>query len=83
MNCFSIQFGLLLRLRELARVESIEVEEDVHLRCTLRYKNEDLKHLEAAFDSYPANSKQSEGHVSFIEAADRTCRNSCGCANDS
>ena len=60
-----------LRLRELAHLESVEIEEDLHLSQALRYENEDLKHLELAFDSYPAIRKPSTGKVSFIEAADR------------
>lgn len=58
------------QLRELAGIESIECEEDVHLTIPQRYLNSDLQHLEAAFDLYPAQEKDSDGHVSFIEAAD-------------
>ncbi|MHA6258432.1 helicase-exonuclease AddAB subunit AddB [Sporosarcina sp. CAU 1771] len=59
-----------LRLRELARSESIEVEEDVYLSETQRFQNTDLHHLEAAFDTYPTPEKSAEGHVKLIEAAD-------------
>ena len=31
----------------------------------LRFKNEDLVHLETAFDSYPATAKKSEGQCIF------------------
>lgn len=58
-----------VHLGELARSESIELEEDLHLGTPLRYENEDLKHLEAAFDRYPAQGKESDGNVSFIEVA--------------
>jgi len=60
-----------LRLRDVAKVESVEVEEDVHLTDAHRFNNGDLKHLETNFDSYPTVSQESEGYVSFIEAADR------------
>lgn len=60
-----------LRLRELARAESVEIEEDIHLMEGLRFKTDDLSHLEKAFDSYPTAPKASDGNVSFIEAADR------------
>lgn len=59
-----------LRLRELARTESITVEEDVYLSTTRRFENEDLRHIEAAFDNYPTPQKMSEGNVNLIEAAD-------------
>ena len=45
-----------LKLRELARVESVEVEEDVYLAEAKRYQNSDLRHLEAEFDHYPATA---------------------------
>ena len=70
MSCSLIQFVLAVHLRELARAESIELEEDLHLSMPLRYENEDLKHLETAFDSYPANCKTIRWSCSFIEAAD-------------
>lgn len=60
-----------LRLHDIAKDHSIEVEEEVHLAGTRRYKNEDLKHFEAVFDRYPAVPKRSDGHVGVIEAADR------------
>lgn len=60
-----------LKLRELARVESVEVDEDVYLAEARRFQNEDLQHFEAEFDHYPAQAKQSEGHVVLIEAANR------------
>ncbi|MFJ7932864.1 helicase-exonuclease AddAB subunit AddB [Sporosarcina sp. NPDC096371] len=60
-----------VKLRELARVESIEVEEDVYLAETMRFGNGDLRHLEAEFDHYPAQPKQSDGHIVLMEAADR------------
>jgi len=60
-----------LHLRELARVESVEIEDDVHLTGALRFESEDLKHMEAEFDSYPTVSKESDGTISFTEAADR------------
>lgn len=57
-------------LQEIARAESIEREEDVHLTMPLRYQNDDLRHVEAAFEQYPAQAKEAHGMVSFIEAAD-------------
>ena len=60
-----------LKLRELARVEAVEVEEDVYLAEAKRYQNSDLRHLEAEFDHYPATAQASEGNVVLIEAADR------------
>ncbi|MBE1555048.1 helicase-exonuclease AddAB subunit AddB [Sporosarcina limicola] len=60
-----------LKLRELARVESVEVEEDVYLSERHRFLNDDLKHFEAEFDHYPAQGKACEGAVVLIEAADR------------
>jgi ATP-dependent helicase/nuclease subunit B len=60
-----------LRLRGIAYLESIDVEEDIHMSEIKRFENEDLKHLEAVFDQYPTSSKLSNGHVTFIEAVDR------------
>ncbi len=60
-----------LKLRELARAESVEVEEDIYLADAQRYQNEDLKHFEAEFDHYPAKQQPSDGNVVLIEAADR------------
>ncbi|MFC5588678.1 helicase-exonuclease AddAB subunit AddB [Sporosarcina soli] len=60
-----------LKLRELARAEAVEVEEDVYLSEARRFKNDELRHLEAEFDHYPAKTYVSEGHVVLIEAADR------------
>lgn len=60
-----------VKLRELARVESVDVEEDVYQAKAHRFQNGDLQHFEAQFDNYPAQAKQSEGHVVLIEAANR------------
>ncbi len=60
-----------LKLRELARVESVDVEEDIYLAGAPRFQNGDLRHFEAEFDHYPAQQKESEGSVVLIEAADR------------
>ncbi len=60
-----------LSLREIAHMEAIDIEDDLHFDEAMRYENEDLKHLEFAFDHYPANPKSSDGNVSIIEAADR------------
>ena len=61
-----------LKLRELARVESVEVEEDVYLAEAQRFQNGDFRHLEAEFDHYPAQCAGSrKGNVVLIEAADR------------
>lgn len=60
-----------LKLRELARAEAVEVEEDVYLSEARRFKNGELRHLEAEFDRYPAQQHAAEGHVVLIEAADR------------
>ncbi|NYF23967.1 helicase-exonuclease AddAB subunit AddB [Sporosarcina sp. JAI121] len=60
-----------LRLRELARVEAVEVEEDLYMGEAHRFLNADLCHFEAEFDHYPAKQQQSEGNIVLIEAADR------------
>ncbi|WP_342508942.1 helicase-exonuclease AddAB subunit AddB [Sporosarcina sp. FSL K6-2383] len=60
-----------LKLRELARVESVDVEEDIYMAQAQRFQNKDLQHFEAEFDHYPAQAKDSEGHVVLIEAANR------------
>ncbi|MCZ2259015.1 helicase-exonuclease AddAB subunit AddB [Sporosarcina sp. G11-34] len=60
-----------LRLREIARDESIAVEEDVYMTETKRFENDDLRHMEAEFDHYPAQQKVSEGNIQLIEAGDR------------
>ncbi|MBO0589516.1 helicase-exonuclease AddAB subunit AddB [Sporosarcina sp. E16_8] len=60
-----------LKLRELARAESVEVEEDIHLADSPRYQNEDLKHFEAEFDHYPAKQQPSGGNIVLVEAANR------------
>ncbi|BAQ10253.1 ATP-dependent helicase/deoxyribonuclease subunit b [Bacillus sp. OxB-1] len=59
------------RLREIARTESVEVEDDVYMAKGQRFKSADLRHFEAEFDHYPAQVKEAEGHVRIIEAADR------------
>ncbi|MFD1926918.1 helicase-exonuclease AddAB subunit AddB [Sporosarcina siberiensis] len=60
-----------LRLRGIARAESIEIEEDVYLSEPLRFTNDDLQHIEKEFDHYPAQSKESTGNVLLIEATNR------------
>ena len=60
-----------LKLRELARVESVEVEEDVYLAETQRFQNGDLRHLKQSLIIILRKQKQSEGNVSLIEAANR------------
>ena len=59
-----------LKLRQLARVESVEVEEDVYLTGAPRFQHEDLVHLEKEFDHYPAVGKTAGGALTLIEAAD-------------
>lgn len=59
-----------LKLRQLARDHAVEVEDDVNHGEAKRFKNDDLRHLEASFDHYPTPAKQSGGHVQLIEAAD-------------
>ena len=71
MNYFSILYGHRFKLRELARAESVEVEEDIYLADSQRYQNEDLRHFEAEFDHYPAKQQPSEGNIVLIEAANR------------
>ena len=72
MNCFLIQLEHHLRLRELARMSNrLKLKKISIWSTSLRFKNEDLKHFEAAFDHYPVSPKQSEGNVVLIEAADR------------
>ena len=60
-----------LKLRELARVEAVEVEEDTYLAEARRFQNNDLRHFEAGFDHYPAKSQVSEGNDVLTEASDR------------
>ncbi|MCG3089638.1 helicase-exonuclease AddAB subunit AddB [Sporosarcina cyprini] len=60
-----------LRLREIARTESVEMEETIHLDQALRYHNEELRFFESAFERYPMPSRESEGAITLIEAADR------------
>ncbi|CAM3100531.1 helicase-exonuclease AddAB subunit AddB [Filibacter tadaridae] len=60
-----------LKLRELARSESVDVEEDIYMSQALRFQNADLTHFEAEFDHYPAPEKAAEGGIVLIEAADR------------
>ncbi len=59
-----------LKLREIARVESVEVEDDIYMKDAPRFQNDDLRHLEQEFDRYPTNEKKSEGAITFIEASD-------------
>lgn len=60
-----------LRLREIAKMEAIDIEEPLHLEQQVRFKNTDLMHLEKEFDTYPVQTIESSGHVSIIEATDR------------
>ena len=59
------------RLREIARVESVDMERNLHMSYPLRFENKDLIHLEQQFDQHPATSKESEGNVRIIEATNR------------
>lgn len=59
-----------LKLRQIARVESVEVEEDVYLTGAPRFQHDDLVHLEKEFDHYPAVEKVAGGALTLIEAAD-------------
>ncbi len=58
-------------LTELARSEAVDIEPELRLSETMRFRNPDVRHLEAQFDRYPARLSQSEGDVRVIEAADR------------
>ncbi|WP_432357646.1 helicase-exonuclease AddAB subunit AddB [Sporosarcina sp. UB5] len=60
-----------MKLREIARNESIDIEEEIHMSVPLRFKNDELSHFESEFEKYPPNVKPSEGAVSIIEATDR------------
>lgn len=60
-----------LRLREIARNESVDIEEGIHLAQTLRFKNEELRHFEREFDLYPPKERPSEGAITLMEATDR------------
>ncbi|HEX5563713.1 MAG TPA: helicase-exonuclease AddAB subunit AddB, partial [Sporosarcina sp.] len=60
-----------LHLRDLARAESVDIEEGVHFVEPKRFMNEDLIHLEKEFDTYPTSEKAADGAVKVVEAADR------------
>lgn len=60
-----------LKLREIARLESVDVEGDIHLEETLRFRNDELRHFEKEFEKYPPSEWLSEGAVTLIEATDR------------
>lgn len=57
-------------LKEIAQMESVELEGPIHLTTSKRFKVDSLAHLEAVFDQYPAVEKDAEDAVTFIEAAD-------------
>lgn len=60
-----------MRLQEIARLESVEVEEGIHFNETLRFRNEELRHFEREIENYPAQPRKYEGAVRLIEATDR------------
>ncbi|MEZ7170459.1 helicase-exonuclease AddAB subunit AddB [Sporosarcina sp. OR05] len=60
-----------LKLREIARLESVDVEGNMHLEEALRFRNAELRHFEKEFEKYPPSERASEGAVTLIEAADR------------
>ena len=60
-----------MKLREIARNESVEVEGEIHLGETLRFTNEELRHFEKGFELYPSPERASEGAITLIEATDR------------
>ncbi|MCM3756468.1 helicase-exonuclease AddAB subunit AddB [Sporosarcina aquimarina] len=58
-------------ITELAREVSVEVEPEMRLTKTHRFRNPDVMHLEAQFDKYPATPQASSGDVKILEATDR------------
>lgn len=58
-------------ITEIAREEAVEVEPEIHLVETQRFRNPDVRHLEAQFDQYPPVQQQSAGDVCVLEATDR------------
>lgn len=60
-----------MKLREIAREESVEIEEEIHLDDAMRFKNAELRHFECEFENYPPVGTESAGAVTLIEATDR------------
>ena len=58
-------------ISEMAQEESVEIETEIQLKETLRFRNPDVRHLEAQFDQYPAVQQESVGDVRVLEATDR------------
>ncbi|WP_025786043.1 helicase-exonuclease AddAB subunit AddB [Sporosarcina sp. D27] len=58
-------------ITDLAREVSVEVEPELRLTKTHRFRNPDVLHLEAQFDKYPATPQASSGDVKIVEATDR------------
>lgn len=67
---FSTPTRTYRKLKEIAHIEAIELDEPVHFGWGKRFKARSLAHLEASFDQYPADVKDAEDAVTFIEAAD-------------
>ncbi|MGN7387082.1 helicase-exonuclease AddAB subunit AddB [Sporosarcina sp. SAFN-015] len=60
-----------MKLRDIARKESVEIEEGIQMGQPLRFENDELRHFENEFEKYPPKERASEGAVSLIEATDR------------
>ncbi|QBP41731.1 helicase-exonuclease AddAB subunit AddB [Paenisporosarcina antarctica] len=59
------------RLKEMARESSVSIELSVHLSENKRFKNNEIKHIEANLHSYPAPAIDDHEHVHVIEADSR------------
>ena len=60
-----------MKLREIARNESVDIEEEIHMGPPLRFGNDELRHFEKEFEKYPPKERPSEGAITLIEATDR------------
>ncbi|WP_040287059.1 helicase-exonuclease AddAB subunit AddB [Sporosarcina koreensis] len=58
-------------ITEIAKGEAVEIEQELRLTDARRFRNPDVRHLEAQFDRYPADRQTSAGDVRIVEAADR------------
>lgn len=58
-------------LQQIAFQEAVAIEPGVNLTEPKRFHNEELAHLEAQFDCYPAQKESSEGCIRLIEATNR------------
>lgn len=59
------------KIEQLAHMEGVEQEAPLHMSPGKRFKARELANLESQFEQYPAATTDSEGAITFIEAANQ------------